>query len=72
GDLHHAERSHGVVVLRQEGHGVGVDDRALRVAHGDRRRIAVAEQVDLVARDVERVVHTDGLRTRLGVRGRDR
>ena len=53
--LDHAERGH-VGVLRQERHRLREDDLAVGVADRDRRRVAVAHQVDAVARHLERVV----------------
>ncbi len=63
GDLHPAERRE-PRVLRDERHGVAEDDLALRILHRDRRRVPVAEEVDVGAADRERVVDLDGRRTR--------
>ena len=66
GDLDDPERGERVV-LRQERHGVAVDDVAVGVPHRDGRCVSVAEQVDLVAGDVERMVDAHGILTRLAV-----
>ena len=59
GHLHRADRGV-VVVLREEDRGLGVQLGALGVAHGDPRRVAVAEEEDGAVAGLERAVDPDG------------
>ena len=64
GHLDDADRGE-VRVLRQERHRVGEHDLAVGIAHRDRRRVPVAEQVHVGAVHAQRLVHLHDARLRL-------